>query len=61
MEVGQSWFVCSGRRVFGLLGKPRGQRAVGGKSVGCMGYYWLISTTFVEEPSPYKLGRRVVQ
>lgn len=25
-----------------------------GKSVGCMGYYWLISTTFVGEPSPYK-------
>ena len=23
MEVGLSWFVCSGQRVFGSLGKPR--------------------------------------
>ena len=48
--------VCLGRLV-----SQGGQRTVWGKSEGCMGYYWLISTTFVGEPSPYKLGRRVVQ
>ena len=26
MEVGLSWFVCSGRRVLGLLGKPGGTK-----------------------------------
>ena len=41
--------VCLGRLV-----SPGGQRTVWGKSEECMGYYWLISTTFVGEPSPYK-------
>lgn len=45
----------------GRLVSPGGKGRLLGKSVECMGYYWLISTTFVGEPSPYKLGRRVVQ